>query len=147
MAVKYHMIRLRCYTYFDITPTGIKSHFKASQIPLTTKTGTIVKNQSDWHHARNQQRNWETVNQIISLRTSPVDITNPVTVTEDGKKIWEFEFTVEQPTAVQLGNDSVGALYYDCNGVPMLVNLEETDRFDGILVPRTNIVFESAHNK
>lgn len=141
------MIRLRCYTYFDITPTGIKSHFKASQIPLTTKTGTTVSNQDDWHHARNQQRNWETINQIISLRISPVDITDPVIVIEDDKKIWEFEFTIEQPTAIQLGNDSVGALYYDCNGVPMLINLNETSQFGDVLVPRTNIVFEPTNNK
>jgi hypothetical protein len=141
------MIRLRCYTYFDITPTGIKSHFKASQIPVKTTTGFTINNMQDWHHARNQQRNWETINQIISLRTLPVDITYPVTVEDNGNKIWEFEFTVEQPTAIQLGTDDLGALYYDCNGVPMLTNLDETNQSSDVLLPKTNIVFEPAHNK
>ena len=140
-------MRFRCLTTFDITATGITGHFKGSRVPFMDRANQEIDDISSWNRARNQQRNWETINQIISLRTSPVDITAPVTVIEDEKKIWEFEFTVEQPTAVQLGNDSLGALYYDCNGVPMLVNLGETDRFDGVLIPKTNIVFEPVHNK
>ena len=140
-------MRLRCYTYFDITPTGIKSHYKTSQIPLKTSAGLIIDNALTWHHARNQQRNWETINQIIGLRTLPLNISTPVQVVENDKKIWEFEFDVEQVSEIHLGNDPLGALYYDCNGVPMLTGLDENQQLEPMLVPRINIVFEPAQNK
>ena len=43
-----------------------------------------------------------------------------------------------------------GGVYLDIDmepKIPFREILEETDRFDGVLIPRTNIVFESAHNK
>jgi hypothetical protein len=83
----------------------------------------MVHNQADWNHSRNQQRNWETLLQIIGLRTQPQDISVPQH--QDG--VWEFEFRSESPGVFEMHNnpDPLAGLKSDCEGVPMMLNLKE----------------------
>lgn len=110
--------KIRCSTRFDITATGVKRGFKAEA------RDSDRENQSRgiWQRQRNQQSNWETINQIISLRTLPEEISQP---RRDDQNIWSFEFTV--PDVHSLGNDSdeLCLLREDAHGVPMLTGLDE----------------------
>jgi len=112
-------VRFRCMTTFDITSTGITGHFKSDRIPFVDKSNQNINDIGSWNRARNQQRNWETLTQLISLRTQITDITYP----EKDNKLWMFEFTVESPGAYGSLNDPTEILRYDSNGVPMIVDL------------------------
>ena len=119
-------MKILCRTLFDCSRTGVTGHYRPSEIPFVDATGQAVNNQSDWNHSRNQQRNWETLLQIIGLRTQPMDVTIPVC--QHG--IWEFEFTSESEGVFEVhGNDDpLAGLKTDCEGVPMMLNLQEQPR-------------------
>jgi hypothetical protein len=99
-------MKIRCTTTFDITATGVTGHYKPSRVPFTDRTGHVIANERDWNLARNQQRNWETLTQLISLRTQVDNI---------------FDFEIESDTVFLLGTDPLGILKNDCQGVPMLL--------------------------
>ncbi len=136
-------MRVRCVTLFDITATGVKSHFNISRMPFEDDAGRSISTLQEWNHSRNQQRNWETVNQVISLRTLPEDITVPVN--QDNR--WSFEFTVENPSTVEMAGDPVGVLIRDCQDVPMLTGLGENTDIGVCLSPGNNIFFEIVLDK
>lgn len=135
-------MKIRCLTYFDITATGVKNHYKQSRIPFEDQAGHVINSVDAWNRARNQQRNWETINQLISLRALPVDITDPVVVDHNGARAWAFEFVIEQQGAIALDDDPIGALVNDSNMIPMLTGLDETTAVDGLLQSGVNIFFE-----
>ena len=116
-------MRIQCRTLFDCSYTGTTGHFRPSEIPFEDRMGQMIANQTDWNHSRNQQRNWETLLQIISLRTQPLDITTPVYRTG----AWEFEFRVEAPSVYSLDNDAnpLAGLIQGCADVPMMIRLTE----------------------
>jgi len=136
-----------CSTYFDITATGVRSHYKQSRIPFTDDTGQLIADQGQWHYSRNQQRNWETINQIISLRTLPTNIAFPTCGVDNERKIWVFEFELEFPESVELSQSPVGAFLKDCVDVPMLTGLNETYMSDIVLKPNENIFFTVKNGK
>ena len=140
-------MRVRCRTSFDITVTGLRGSFNANRLPFKDQTGKMIDNESSWHHARNQQRNWETVNQLISLRTLPHSITDSRRVEITDVAMWEFEFSLDQDTALARGDDVFGSLKTDCLGVPMIVNLNETPGQIAILEVDRNIWFDRVINK
>lgn len=131
-------IRIKCSTCFDITATGIKNRFNRSKLPLVDATGNTIASDSDWQKARNQQSNWETINQIISLRTLPEHITTPKQV--DGQ--WYFEFTVNDPNTISRNGNPVAALNEDCSSVPMALGLNEIGNLESVLIPGQNVWFE-----
>jgi len=116
-------MKIVCRTLFDCSFTGVTGHFRSSEIPFMDRAGQSVLNQHDWNHSRNQQRNWETLLQIISLRTQPADLTVPVE--KDG--VWEFEFRSESEGVFEIHGDPdpLAGLALDCEGVPMMLNLKE----------------------
>lgn len=124
---------ITCRTRFDITASGVRSNFNKNRM--------AAADEKRWAHDRNQQRNWETINQIISLRTLPTDITVPQRIQIDGKTFWEFKFEVEQPATIESNGDPVGILKADCRDVPMLTGLDEDTGVDGVLIVDTNIEF------
>lgn len=137
-------MKILCKTLFDCSPTGVTGHFRPSSIPFLDNTGKQVSNLTAWNFSRNQQRNWETLNQLISLRTQPVDIQPAV----ERNGVWQFVFEVEQPLvySVSGAEGDFGALISECNGVPMIVGLTETKVQDSTLItsgPDANIWFES----
>lgn len=134
------MIKLQCRCLFDITPTGVTGHFKGSRIPFNDRVGTNINSEFAWNRARNQQRNWETLTQLISLRTQIHDVTDPVQI--DGA--WEFEFASETPDVYGPTTDPTGILKADANGVPMLIIIDNNQILASELIvsgPDQNIWF------
>jgi hypothetical protein len=133
-----------CRTLFDCSSTGITGHFRIGQIPFVDKTGRTIENINDWTKSRNQQRNFETLLQIISLRSQPERISTPT----NSQQGWSFTFEVEAESTYSLdGNtDPFAALYQDCSGVPMLTGLDEAQEIEPVLKPHENIWFESVNS-
>jgi hypothetical protein len=124
------MIQIKVRTQFDITATGVTGHYKTSQ-KLSV---------SEWNKARNQQRNLETLIQVVALRTQIMSNTMP----NENKKIWEFEFESES-NVWDDGTDPVGVLKADSDGVPLILELDNALDIDPVLTtqgPRQNIWFE-----
>jgi hypothetical protein len=138
------MNKFRCRCLFDITCTGVTGHFKSSRVPFQDRTGQTITNEHSWNRARNQQRNWETLTQLLSLRTQLHEVTVPVRG-DDG---WEFEFATETPAVYGTEQDPVGVLLSDSDGVPMIVNLDNGEIMVVSLIvngPDTNVWFEPVH--
>ena len=129
--------RVRVTTKFDCTTTGTTGHFRANLVPYQDRAGQTIANQQDWQRSRNQQRNWETITQIISLFTQLENLSDCGPVGES----WCFEFTTEFEGVFQNGRSELGALEDVCRGVPMITDVAATDCGDK-LDPGTNIQFE-----
>jgi hypothetical protein len=126
------MIKIECRTLFDITATGVTGHYKSSQHKFKDITA--------WNRARNQQRNWETLTQILNLRTQIMSNTEP---TYD-QNLWVFAFESES-NVWNDGTDPVGVLKADSDGVPMLRELNNDPDIEPVLVThgaRQNIWFD-----
>lgn len=88
------------------------------------------------------QRNWDTMVQIISMRAQPILLRKPKVVQADLSfysfgssysglaKIWTFEFGIEARGAFKEGEDPVFALMQDSVMVPMTIGLSETTEID-----------------
>jgi hypothetical protein len=126
-------MRYACQTLFDITPTGVTGHFRVTRVPFQDRAGQHIVDQDTWNRSRNQQRNWETLTQILSLRTQLFDITLPVRDTSGTS--WMFEFETEQEGVFGDLEDPVSVLRADAEGVPMLLDLN--NRSDLVPMLRT----------
>lgn len=108
-----------------------------------TRTG-VTRNSPDREFDRNQQRNWESVLQVIGLRAQPTVLHDPVAdiVDQDlierlfgemhhGKeqRVWVVSFAVEHPGVFTKDDDALGHLKDDFNQVPVVCGLNETARF------------------
>lgn len=115
------MIKIAVYTLIDITNTGITS------------------NNPDNQFKRNQQRNWETINQVINLRSHATIEASPNTPKQvnlafhqfgdyykDHQKCWKFIFSLKYPETIGSIQDPTEKLRYDINGVPIITGLDET---------------------
>jgi hypothetical protein len=134
------MTKILCRCLFDITATGVTGHFKSSRIPFRDRVGQHITDEVTWNRARNQQRNWETLTQLISLRTQVVDLTQPECF--DGA--WEFEFATETSDAYGSSDDPTLILRMDSAGVPMLQTLKNGEIMTSELIvegPDQNIWF------
>ena len=132
-------MRFSCTTLFDITATGVTGYFKSSRVPFKDRADNTIRDVADWNRSRNQQRNWETVNQIIGMRTQ-VESTEPK---REGSS-WGFEFETETPGAYGTDADPVAVLYSDADGVPMLTDLDNNRELASVVVvsgPGQNIWF------
>ena len=129
------MNKVICYTLFDCTATGILNHAKVTQLPLTDRQGHILSDQTALTKARNQQRNWETLTQLISLRTQ-VTIYSEPQILQDASvavlglnrragRIWTFEFGSEFADIYDISGKPLAALIQDCDGVPLITGLDE----------------------
>lgn len=132
------MITIKCKTLFDITFTGITGRFRPSLLSFIDRSGCLIDTQEKWNYARNQQRNFETLIQLISLRIQPLNLTDPVKRIEH----YEFTFDVETTDAFLDNGDELGLLRKDCAGVPMLINLDEFGKLAPVLSYQTNVWFE-----
>ena len=118
------MYRIRCHTLFDITQTGVLNRSKPTE-----------ENIEGWVKRRNTQCNFDTVLQVISLRSQPEVVRLPVSIeiTESEYQLfgflyntenvscWKFEFEVQHSSVFENGIVPLGALYKDCEGVPMII--------------------------
>lgn len=109
------------YTLIDITETG------------------VYRQHSENSLERNQQRNWETVLQVVSLRAQPVNIKPPrspqlVSLTNHqfgtfyrgSQMCWKFMFQVENIGVLGPLENPIQFLEEDFNEVPIITNLTET---------------------
>ena len=132
-------MRFSCTTLFDITATGVTGYFKLSRVPFEDRAGNTIQDVADWNRSRNQQRNWETVNQIIGMRTQVL-----ATAPQHTGSSWSFEFETETPGAYGTDADPVAVLYSDADGVPMLTDLDNNRELASVVVvsgPGQNIWF------
>jgi hypothetical protein len=111
-----------CQTLFDITATGVTGHFKATRLPYLDQAGQKIVDQATWNRSRNQQRNWETLTQILGLRTQLFDITMPIR--DRLGTTWMFEFETESQVAFGPDSDPYEVLRIDADGVPMILDLD-----------------------
>jgi hypothetical protein len=111
------------YSLVDITATGVTRSTDPEQLE------------------RNQQRNWETVLQCMSLRTQPQHVQYP-TVDEVNlenfhfgdmyhgtHRVWTWMWAVESQGVYDLNNKPLGGLQTDFEQVPIITFLSETARF------------------
>lgn len=121
------MTIIKCYTLFDISFTGI-----SKRSPPTNLDEDKVK---QWHINRNRQINFDTIVQVISLRSQPEQISTVeksqikfkdfqnfgfMFEDEGEQNCYTFEFTVPHKEVFGDGYTTLGALYQDCDGVPMI---------------------------
>ena len=92
------MYRIRCYTLFDITQTGVLNRSKPAQDDV-----------EGWIKRRNTQCNFDTVLQVISLRSQPEVTKIPVKYqmneeildkfgflySVENTSYWKFEFEIQ----------------------------------------------------
>lgn len=119
--------RITCYTLFDITQTGVLNRARPSS----------DENVEQWIYKRNTQCNFDTILQVISLRSQPEEITVPEKVEirfdefenfgflfeqieNETYPCWKFNFDIQHPSVFDDGINELGALYRDCDGVPMI---------------------------
>jgi hypothetical protein len=114
-----------CYTLVDITETGVIRDSESQQLD------------------RNQQRNWETVLQCISLLAQPMEISQWIPCQcecvekqfEFGSeyrgphRVWIFNFSVEHEDVFSDGQDQFARLDRVIDRVPVITYLTETARF------------------
>jgi len=123
-----------------------KPVFQLSTLVDITATG-VIRSLSGNDLRRNQQRNYETVLQILSLRTQPHIISLPESIIytqnpisefgnmfgdifkEDHHRVWNLFFTADFPEAYANEVSSVGNLLKDFEEIPIIVGLEETAKF------------------
>jgi len=131
-----------CYTLFDITNTGVIMPYNRDLPAFIDTSGQPVFNEKTWDRSRNQQRNWDTIVQIISMRAQPMVLQSSRVEEVDlsdysfGEeytgivKVWSFRFGIEAKDAFKKGKDPVGALFEDSNLVPMSIDLTEKISID-----------------
>lgn len=112
-------MRFKCLTNFNITATGVTGHYRSNRLPFQDKQNSEINDMETWNRARNQQRNWETLTQIISLRTQITQISEP----KRENDMWYFTFSAESPGAYGTADNPTVILYGDCEGVPMIIDL------------------------
>ena len=135
-------MKFACQTLFDITATGVTGHYKLSRIPFRDRAGQLIHDTESWNRSRNQQRNWETITQILSLRTQLFDLSDPIS-DQTGTR-WMFEFETETDGVYGPESDPVSVLRSDAAGVPMLRELDNDPDIDTVLITdgaRQNIWF------
>ena len=142
--IEQRIYRHRGYTLIDITKTD------------------VTKFTPELERMRNKQRNWETVVQILGLRTQIMSIKQLKTETkdlsqhvfgsdyQDKQRVWTFEFEVEFKDLYLNDQDPYGILKNDFAHTPIILGLDETAQppmplfyTDG---PSKNIYFISVPN-
>jgi hypothetical protein len=108
---------------------------------VTDQQGQAVTDQATWLRSRNQQRNWETIMQLISLYTQPLRVSK--VRLQDLR--WQFEFDTDTEDVFTLDDDPVGRLRQACRGVPIINYVEQ--ELTTLLHPDVNIWFEPLSHK
>jgi hypothetical protein len=63
-------------------------------MPFRDRAGQVIQDTASWNRSRNQQRNWETLTQILGLRTQLFALTTDPIQDQTGTR-WMFEFETE----------------------------------------------------
>lgn len=141
------MEKIRAYTLFDITRTNVKPNRYGS-----------TSNKYEPNHQAEQQANFETVLQILGIRSQPENITDPEKkmipsncgtwgsdyCTSTKVPVWTFEFTVNHSDVYAGDGGALEKLFSDCQSIPMITGLGEyvNQNTLSVLKHNKNIHFE-----
>ena len=128
-------------TDFDCRPTGVTGHYRENLLPFTDHLGQSITDIATWVRSRNQQRNWETIMQLISLYTQPVRVSQ----VRAKDQRWQFEFDTDFDDVFAINDDPVGRLLQACDGVPVINYVEQ--QLTTLLHPGVNIWFDAMNHK
>lgn len=120
--------KITAYTLFDITKTGVMNRARPG----------VDEDPEVWRLNRNKQCNFDTVLQAISLRSQPEIVKDPELIQirfdtfehfgflfeqQDNETYpcWTFDFEIQHPSVFEDGISELGALYNDCDHVPMIL--------------------------
>lgn len=132
--------KITCYTLFDITQSGVLNR---------SRPGLDI-DVVEWTYKRNTQCNFDTILQVISLRSQPEILDNPEKieirfdefenfgflyqqVENEVYPCWKFVFEVQHKSVFDNGTHELGSLYYDCDQVPMILCKTEVDKLSNFL--------------
>lgn len=130
--------RIRCHVLFDITPSG-----------NNRRHPDVGEDVAKWTHNRNTQSNFDTILQVISLRSQPEVVRNPelTMIKFDQHKFgflfeqhsaeeypcWSFDFEIQHLSVFDNGISELGLLNLDCHQVPMIKCGTEWDKLSVLL--------------
>jgi hypothetical protein len=131
---------ITCYTLFDITQTNVRNRARPEEDQLL----------QEWLYKRNTQCNFDTILQVVSLRSQPEVLESPNKIdirfdefTEFGflfeqeedktYPCWTFKFALQHPSVFYDGINELGSLYRDCDQVPMIKTNTEWDKLPSFL--------------
>jgi hypothetical protein len=121
---------IEIYSLVDITNTKILRSAMSHNADITSK---------QWEHKRNQQRNFETIIQLLGLRFKPMDIQSPIILKNQNLKDYTFGDCYKDDTATIWKctcrydfPPSVESLKEDFNNIPIITGLTES-----IILPYT----------
>jgi hypothetical protein len=143
------MQKFECYCLFDITATAVTGHQRNTEYPYISKSGIQIRNAQELAQARNQQRNLDTILQLVGMRTQIFEVTAPEVVTEhisefawagDTVKVWKFSFEIEPQSQWTVDNDEFWVLKNDSHSTPMLLGLTETAKMNPWIVTQGNCI-------
>ena len=134
-------LSIQITTDFDCRPTGVTGHYRENLLPFTDQLGQHITDISTWVRSRNQQRNWETIMQLIGLYTQPVRVSR----VRAKDQRWQFEFDTEFDDVFLVNDDPVGRLLQACDGVPIINYVEQ--QLTTLLRPGVNIWFDPLNHK
>ena len=69
-------MKIKVSTRYDCRRTGVTGHYRAGSAQFTDLAGQPVVNQPTWNRSRNQQRNLETLTQLVGMRTQLMSMTD-----------------------------------------------------------------------
>jgi type II secretory pathway pseudopilin PulG len=97
---------------------------------MTAKKGQVINNELEFVRARNQQRNFDTLLQLISLRTQIFNVTDPEICNNcpafQDQLSWQFTFEIEPQWQWAVDGEKFWLLNNDSHGTPMITGLTET---------------------
>jgi len=131
---------ITCYTLFDITQTNVPNRQRPQ----------VDQDMQEWTYKRNTQSNFDTIQQVISLRSQPENVRKPrrndirfdeftqfgflfEQLEDETYPCWSFDFTIQHPSVFNDGVDELGALYHDCDQVPMIKCRTEWEKLPAML--------------
>lgn len=132
--------RITCYTLFDITDSGVLSR---SRPDIDTDINV-------WTYKRNTQANFDTILQIVSMRSQPENISKSKKILGEVKyfgnkfqkiknlPVWTFSFEIFHHNVFNDGESRLGLLYADCKQVPMILCNTESNNLPSFLEVNTD---------
>jgi len=149
--------RIRCYTLFDITNTNIPNKKKPLNLSLDDAKA--------WELKRNTQTNYDTILQVVSLRTQPENMSDTTKIEinfkdfenfgflfeeEENQNCWYFDFEINHKNVFHDGINELGSLDYDCHEVPIIKVGTEWSKLPSFIDTSPelrNTYFEIIHNE